>query len=171
MPRGRVEFMHQMDGLDTLDRYFTRQSRRYQTFRIPEGLTTVFVLERELQRSPRAILSESVSMGNSVLAGYYYRITDTFLTYGGSEEQTFMARHANTLSVRETLEQSALVIRNSYVHDTDNMARNVEMCQSNNYWNIRALNTGSPWSSSSYVMCLGCGIGGTINRLDRGINR
>lgn len=170
MPRQTAEFLHQIDT-SSVDRYFTRQARRYQTFRIPEGLTTVFVLERDLPRTPRSTLSDTRSMGESVRAGYYYRVTDTFLTYGGTHEQTFMARYANTDLVRERLEQSALVIRNAYVHDATNMARSVEMCQSNNYWNIHALNSSATWSSATAVMCLGCGMGGTINRLDTGINQ
>ena len=171
MPRGRVEFMHQMDGLDSLDRYFTRRARRYQTFRIPDELTRVFVLERELPRTQRSMLSDARSMGSAVRAGYYYRVNDTFLAYGGSEEQTFMARYANTDEVAEALEQSSAVVRHSYVHDDSNTARNVAMCQSNNYWTIYELNSRATYSSATAIMCLGCGIGGTVNRLDRGINQ
>lgn len=173
MPRGTTEFMHQMSGLDSLDRYYTRRARRYRPVQISSELTAVFVLADDLPRTPRSIQADMRMELDRVLAGYYYRFSDTFLTYGGSREQTFMAQYANTDVVGEALEQSASIVRHSYVHDETNELRNVNMCQSNNYWNIYALNLNptATWSSASAIMCLGCGMGGTINRLDRGINR
>ena len=172
MPRG-IEFMHEMDGLDSLDRYFNRQARRYRPLQISAELSTIFILQESMPRTQRAIQSDYRTQLDNVLQGYYYRVSDTFLTYGGTREQAFMAQYANTDIVRERLESSAYAVRNSYVHDETNTARNVAMCQSNNYWNIHALNLipTATWSSASGIMCIGCGMGGTINRLDRDINQ
>ena len=173
MPRGEVEFMHQVDGIESLDRYFQRTARRYATFRVPRisDQGNLFVLQDNLPRTERATRGEAHTTLTQVLSGFYYRVNETFLVYGGSDEQHFIAQYGNQPSVEDTLSYSSTVVRNSYVHDETNPARNATMCSSNNYWNIYALHYGGSMYglNCSGVMCLGCGMGGTINPITSGV--
>ena len=171
MPRD-VEFMHELGNAENIDRYFQRIARRGQTFRIPEGLSMVFELGDNMPRTTFATGSELRTMLTHVLQGFYYRINDTFMVYGGSDEQTFLARYGNTDTVRDSINYSSRVVRNSFTHDETNPVRNMHMCSSNNYWNIYSLNLRATHGmNATGVMCIGCGMGGSINPLSEGINR
>lgn len=168
----RVEFMHQVGGLENLDRYFQRRTRNRQGLRIPEGLSAVFHLQSSLDRTPRARSNERSDTPTQVQQGFYYRISDTFMVYGGTHEQTYLAHHRNNDLIIDRLYNSARAVRNDYVHDTENEARHVDLCESNSFWNIYQLDyTAFISALSTKIICIGCGIGGTITNLTQGVTR
>lgn len=164
-----AEFMHAKDMHNDLAYYEMRQQRgqvdRYRraVWRmnnpvISQGIfTEIFNAQSVPSRAPSMSMTQTPS-------GQYGRITDTFVMELANQDMVnWITSYINNYGY-ERLESQGLYIRRHYRHDTDNLMRNINMCDSYSYWSIESrVDRAGFMGDPIRLLCLGCGIDGGLS--------
>lgn len=165
----RVEFMHTKDMHENLEHYEMRKQRgqidRYQRaiwrMQNPNTLpifTDTFISTFSTRREHHL----GGSNGYTEI-GTYGRINNTFIVHVSNTAMVEeITRHINNYG-HDRLDRAARGVRENYVHDTRNTNRDINWCNSYNYWAVDSYNSEIFTYDRLRLVCLGCGVTGGLN--------